>query len=209
MPWRFRVPLLREIEPPRALGDNRLQGQPRRRPKLFGKLATDRVDDVDFALLERGEPRRLVGDRLEHQAFDAGGLAPILVEGLENQLQPGRERNEFVRARTDRRFFEAFIPDLLDVVFRDDPARTTGRRVEGQKVGPRPFQLEAHVPGIGGLDRGDPVLDQVVRRAAIALERAFDVVGSDRLAIVELRAQAQDEFIAEPVLGCGPRFGEA
>ena len=62
---------------------------------------------------------------------------------------------------------------------------------------------------IGRLDRRHVVLHQLVRGAAIALEREFHVLGGDRLAIVEFDALAQHEFVAEPVLRGRPRLGEA
>src|SRR5215472_7801966 len=84
VPWRFRVPLVGEIDPLRRRRDDRLEGQPRRALQLFGELTADRVDDVDLAALQCRQPRRLFGDRLEHQALDARGLAPIALEGLEH-----------------------------------------------------------------------------------------------------------------------------
>src|SRR5262249_44200174 len=57
-------------------------------------------------------------------------------------------------------------------------------------------------------DRGDLFFEDLARRAAIALERELDVLGGDRLAIVELWAAAQDELVREPVGRYAPRFRE-
>src|SRR5262249_40877950 len=85
VPWRLRVPLVGEIEPLRARGVYRLEGEPLGALQLLGQFTADRVDNVDIAPLERSQPRGLVGDRPEYQALDARGLAPILIEGLEGQ----------------------------------------------------------------------------------------------------------------------------
>src|ERR1051325_5496217 len=122
MPWRFLVPLIGEGEPEGALNDRGLQRQPRRRAQLLGQLAADRVDDINFAPLQRGEPRRLIGDATEHQTLDAWGLAPIAVESFQRQLDTGVERHEFIRAGADRRLLEPVLADLLDILFRHDPA---------------------------------------------------------------------------------------
>ena len=91
VPRRLRVPLICEVDPERCRREDRFEGQPRRAAQLFGELAADRVDDVDLAALQRGQPCRLFGNRSEHQAFNAGGLAPIFVECFEHQLHAGRE----------------------------------------------------------------------------------------------------------------------
>jgi hypothetical protein len=54
------------------------------------------------------------------------------------------------------------------------------------------------VPGIGRFDRLDTRLQQVVRDAAIALERKLDVGRGHRIAIVEAGALAQHEIVARP-----------
>src|SRR5216683_4118715 len=114
MPWRSRIPLLREIDPERGRVA-RLEGEPGCALQLLGKLAADPIDAVDLATLERRQSRRTVGDALEHQAFDARRLAPILLESLHHQFDAGRERDEFVRSGADRRLLEAVVADFLEV----------------------------------------------------------------------------------------------
>src|ERR1700738_1468946 len=108
MPWRFRVPLIRKVYVEHALNDRRLEGQPGCALQLFGEFATDRIGDVDLAALEGREPRGLVRYRLEDQALDARRLAPILVEGFEDELDAGCKRHKLVRPGADRRFLEPF-----------------------------------------------------------------------------------------------------
>jgi hypothetical protein len=51
---------------------------------LLGKLAADRVGDVDLAALQSREAGRLLGDVLHDQPLDRGGLAPITLERFED-----------------------------------------------------------------------------------------------------------------------------
>ena len=163
VPWRLRVPLVGEVDPERRRDDGGLEGEPLRALQLLGELAADRVDDVDLAALQRRQPRRLVVDRLEHQALDARGLAPVLVERLERQLHARRERDELVGAGADRRLLVSLVADLLHVLLGHDPAGSGGAGVEREEVGPRRFELEADLVGVGRLDGGHPVLDLLVR----------------------------------------------
>jgi hypothetical protein len=84
----------------------------------------DRLDIADTAVSGHAGyipwGRGLVGDYLEYQAFDAGGLAPVLVEGFDDQLHPRGERDEFVGPGADRRLLEALVADLLDIFLRHD-----------------------------------------------------------------------------------------
>ena len=150
-----------------------------------------------------------VRDHLEDQAFDRRLFAPILVERFEDELYPGVERDEFVRAGADRGFLEGVVTDLLNISFGHDPAGPGRGRVEGQEVRPRVLQAEADMAGIRSFDRGDPRLQQIVGRTTIALERELHVLGRHRLAIVELRALAQHEIVAAPVFRGGHQLGEA
>ena len=177
--------------------------------ELLGELAADRIDDVDFAAFQSSQPRALVRNHLEHQPLHIGRLAPILVEGLQYQLDPRIERDEFVGPGTDRRFFEPIVADFFDIFLGHDPAGGGGAGIEGQKIRPRPFELEANVPGVGDFHRGDPLHHQIVRGAAIAFERKFHVLRSHRVAIVKQRALAQREIIGKAVFRCGPRLGKA
>ena len=103
---------------------------------------------------------------------------------------------------------EAGVADLFDIFLRNDPPGAAGARIEGQKIGPRLFELEADMLWVGGFDSRDPVLDQVMGGAAIALERELDVLGGDRLAIVEFDAITQHEVAGQSVLRHRPRLGE-
>src|SRR5437899_8126613 len=51
--------------------------------------------------LERGGARRIVGHDLEHEPVDARHLAPVPLERLHHELDPGRERDEPKRARSE------------------------------------------------------------------------------------------------------------
>ncbi len=204
MPGRFGIPLLGKIDPVRRLSDDRLEGEPRGAANAVGKLAADRIGDVDLAALQCREPRQFIGDDPHHQALDARGLAPIAVEGFEHELDAGVERDEFIRPGADRRLLEPLVADFLDVFLRDDPARAARGRVEGHKIGPLLLELEPNVPGVGRLDGGHLVVEQIVRGALVTLERELDVLGGDGLAIVEFGILAQYELVAEAVFGGRP-----
>jgi len=177
--------------------------------EFLSEFAADRIDDVDLAALECRQPRRLVRDHLEDQTLDARGLAPILVEGFKHQLETGRERDELIGTGAHRRLLEPLVTDLLDILFWHDPAGSAGRRVKGQEIGPRCFQPEAQAARIEGLHGRHPILDQVMRRTAIALEREFDVLCRHQLAVVKHRLLAQHELVAEPILRRRKRLGQA
>src|SRR5207248_2107282 len=114
---------------------------------LLGKRAPDRIPDVDLAALERGHTGRVVRHDLEDEAFHARRLAPVLLEGLEHELDARRERDEAVRPGADRRFLEAILADFLDVLLRHDPARARGDRVERHEVRPRLLEADTHAAG--------------------------------------------------------------
>ena len=66
-------------------------------------------------------------DLVKHQSrLTLGGLAPVLVERLEDQLHARRERDELVGSGADRRLLEALVADLLDVLLGHDPAGAGG-----------------------------------------------------------------------------------
>ena len=191
-----------------SLDHCRLQGEPGGLLQLLGQLATDRVRDVHLSALECGEPRGLVGDHPQHQPLHGRALAPVLLEGLQHQLDPGREGDELVGARAHRRLLEALVAHLLHVLARHDPARAGGVGVEGQEVGPGLLQADAHPPRIGGLHAGHALLQRLDRGAAVALQRELHVVRRDRVAVVEERALAEHELVHEPVLRDRPGFGQ-
>src|SRR5689334_19851327 len=122
VPWRFRVPLIDEIEAEHALHEGRFQHQAGSTFQLLGKFAAYRIDNIHFSVLQRRQPRGFVGDDPQYQPFDGGSFAPISVKGLEHQFETGLERYELVWPGPDRRLPESFLADLLDMIFRDDPA---------------------------------------------------------------------------------------
>ena len=135
--------------------------------------------------------------------------APVRLEGLQYQLDAGRERHEPVRAGAHRRLLVALVADLFDVLLGHDPAGAGRVRVEGEKVGPGLLQAETHPAGIGRLDRGDAFLERLGGGAPVALEGELDVLGRDGLAVVELHPFSKNEVVREAVLRCRPRLGGA
>src|SRR5262249_7044860 len=94
--------------------------------------------------------------------------------------------HEAVWPGANRRPLEALVPDLLDVLFRHDPARPGCQRaVEDHEVGPWLLQSDPNASWIGYFHLRDMVLEDGSEAATVALEREFDVLGRDRLAVME------------------------
>ncbi len=209
VPRRLRVPLVGEVDPVGGEAEVGLEPEPGTAPEILGEGAAHLVDHVHLAPLQRGQPRGLVGDGLEDEPLHAGGLPPVLLVGLEDQLDPRRERDEPVRARADRGLLEPVVAHALDVLLRHDPPRPGGAQVEGEEVGPRPLQPEADAPGVGRLHRRHRLLERLGRRSPVPLERELHVLRGHGIAVVELDVLPQDELVEEPVRRHGPRLGEA
>src|SRR5437588_4752933 len=77
MPGRLRIPLLGKVQRECSLDERWLEREPRRLLQLLGKLAADRIGDVDLAALQCSEPRGLVVDHLEDKTLQARRLAPV------------------------------------------------------------------------------------------------------------------------------------
>jgi len=209
VPRRFRIPLIREIDPEGGLTDVRLEGQARATSDLLGQGAADRVGDVDLTTLQARQARGLVGNRSQDEALHVRRLAPVLLEGVDDELDTRGERDEPVWTGADRRFLEPFVADLLDVFLRHDPAGAGGADVESQEVGPRPLEAKAHASGVRRLDRRHTVLQRLGGGAAVTLERELHILGGDRVAAVKPGGLSDHELVDEPVGRHAPRLGEA
>ena len=209
VPGRLRVPLVGEHQPGGEGEVGRHQGEPGRALHLLGERPGDRVGHVHLAALQGGQPGRLVRDVPEHERLHHRGLPPVLLVGLQGQLDPRLERDELVRPRAHRGLLEALVAHLLDVLPRHDPGGAGRRgRVEGQEVGPRLLQGEADAVGVERLDLGDLALEEGRARPAVALEGELHVLGRHHVAVVETDVLAQHELVDEAVLRLGPRLGE-
>src|SRR5262249_1212132 len=111
-----------------------------------------------------------------------GLLAPVLLVGLEDQLDTGRLPDDAIGPEPDRLSPEAFLADLLDVLLGDDPGGTGGRRrVEEQEVRPRTVERETDPQRIADVDRLHSIVQQLGSSALVALERELHVVGGERI----------------------------
>ena len=209
VPRRLRVPLVSEVDPLCRLTDVGLQRQPRGPPEILGQRTANRVGDVHLAALQRGQPRGLVRDRLQDKPLHVRRLSPVLIEGLEDELDARAERDEPVGASADRSLLEALVADLFDVFPGHDPAGAGGGRVERHEVRPRPLETNADTPRVRRLDGRHTLLQRLLRDAPVTLERELDVLGCDRVTVVELRPAAEDELVDEPIRGHAPRLGQA
>src|SRR4029453_9354007 len=210
VPRRLGIPLLGKIEPPRG-GRNHL-GQPQLRVCLDGRRldADHQVADVRLAGLQHGQSRGTVWDALDDERFDRRLLAPVLLVGLEDELDAGRLPDDAIGPESDRLPAEAVLADLLDVLLWNDPGGAGGRRrVEEQEVRPRPVEREPHAQRIDDVDRLHPVVQQLGGSALVALEGELHVVGREWIAVVELETRAELELVDEPVRALLPRLREA
>jgi hypothetical protein len=132
-----------------------------------------------------------------------------LTEGIlrHYQLEPRLVADEFVRAETDRVFFEPVVANLLHIVLGDDPAGGADQRaVVGHEIGPRLIQHKLHAVRIDNPYFLYLLVQLCPLRAA---EAELDVFGGKGIAVVEFHPLAQIEFIDALILAHGPGFGEA
>ena len=174
---------------------------------IVPKKYVEQVGDVRLAALDHGQPRRRLQHALEHQALDARHLAPVPLVGFHHELDARLLADELVGPETDRMLQEAVLADLLDVLLGHDPGGAGGEgAVEGHEVGPRLVQVEAHARGADDLH----VLHLLVEQLAPgAREAELDVLGRERLAVVELDSLAQLELVRALVGADRPRLGQA
>src|SRR5262249_24012107 len=156
VPGRLRIPVIQKIQP-MSRRKGRLHGESRRSLDILGR---EQVGDVDFATFECGKARRVVWNDAEDQALDGRRLPPVSVEGLRHDSHAGCEGPEAVRPRPDRRPLEAVVTDLLDVLFRNDPASPGCQcAVKDHEIGPWPLQPDPNSSWIGCFDPGHMVLE--------------------------------------------------
>ena len=91
VPWRFRVPLIREINAEGALHSHRFDTETGGAAQFVGQLAPDRIGDVDFAPFQCRQPCCLVRDHFQNQPFHARCVAPVRLERFEHQLHARRK----------------------------------------------------------------------------------------------------------------------
>ena len=137
-------------------------------------------------------------DALVHDAFDRRHLAPVVLVRLHDHFDARLLADELVGAETDRVLLEAVGADLLEVVFRGDPAGGARQRaVERHEIRPRLMQHEPHLVRV---DDHDLLHLLVQLRPFRALEAEHHVLGGERVAVVEFHALAQGEFVVALVL---------
>src|SRR4029450_6672433 len=85
----------------------------------------------------------VVRDRLQDEPLHVRQLSPVLIEGLEDELDTRAERDEPVGTGADRSLLEALVTDLLDVFPGHDPAGAGGGGVERHEGRPGPREANA------------------------------------------------------------------
>ena len=111
VPRRLRIPLsgpkLSHWVPEMTVGTSLSPGV---RFDLLAERAPERVRDVHLAALEHGQPRQVLGDDPPHHALHRGGLAPVAVVRVEDQLDAGVVRRELVGAAPTGAFLKPSSP---------------------------------------------------------------------------------------------------
>src|SRR5439155_20563894 len=104
---------------------------------------------------------------------------------FQDELDARGERDEPVRAGTDRNFLEAFVAEPLYGPLRHDPAGPRRAGVEGHEVGPGLLEPEADTCSVRNLDAGHLLFERLERGAPVSLERKLDVLAGDEIAVVK------------------------
>ena len=177
---------------------------------VLGIGTVERVGDVGLARLQHQRAGRRLGHAAHDQGLDVRHAPPIAGKGLQHDLDAGLGADEFIRAGADRVLFETVISDFRHVFLRhDDAGGGRGRAVERHEIGPRLLQVKPHHARIDDLDLFDVLLQRLGAGAVVALEAELDVLGRDRVAIVESESLTQTELVGLAVLALLPGFGEA
>ena len=209
-PRGFRIPLLREFEPPHRGRNDADQAKLGIGPDRRALDTDHQVADIRVSGLQHGQARRAVGDALEHDPLDRRLLAPVLLVRLEDQLHAGAHPHESIGPETDRLALEAVLTDFLDVFPGHDPRGAGGRRgIEREEVRPGRVEHEAHAMRIDDLHGFHALVQLPGRRPTVAVEAELHVLGREGVAVVELEAFPQLELDHEAVRTLLPGLGQA
>src|SRR5262249_53525600 len=96
------------------------RGRPGGGAPALGMGPVQEVGDVHLAALERGRPRGFVRDAPQHEPLHGRRLAPVTVEGFEDELDAGLEAHELVGPGPDGRLPVPVLTHLLEVLLRYD-----------------------------------------------------------------------------------------
>src|SRR5262249_14533922 len=205
-PRRFRIPHIEEVKIIRANSSRKDQLKRWIALYLFGHRRIQQVGDINLATLEHRQACRRLRHTLVDQALHRGHLAPVALECLHDQIDPGRATYEHVGSEANWFLLEALWPHGLHVLFAYDPASSRRERaVEYHEVRPWLVQNKAHSIGIDD----DHLLDLFMQELALgALEAEFNVLGGEWVAIVEFEPLAKLELVSCLVGAERPRFGE-
>ena len=123
MPRRLRVPLLDEIQIERPNPSGKGQPELGIPFHLLGGLDIQVVGDIDLARLQHGQPRRRLRDTFKDQALHMGHFAPVVLNGLHDQLDARRMADKLIGPQPDGMLLKTVIADLLQILFRHDPGQ--------------------------------------------------------------------------------------
>ena len=150
------------------------------------------VDQVYLGRLEGGNARKVLRDNLDHQVLRGRRvlLVPVIRKPLEADLVLDLARNEAPRAATHRMPLELVAADLQDVVLGD----CEQPKIVGGVGGIALLEMQAEMQRVDGFERLHGLLQ--VRQPAVfavahSLESEGEVLGGERIAVVEFDARVQ------------------
>ncbi len=209
-PRRLGIPLVGELDPENGRVARARQRQARVFLHRFRVGPVEGEGEIRLAALEHRQPSGAVWHALERQALDVGHVPPVPGKCLEHDVDAGTLAHEPVGARADGLLLEAVSANLLEVLPRqDDAGGRGGRPVEGHEIRPGLLENEADRQRIDRLHLAHPSVELLGACALVALEAPLDVVGRQRVAVVELESLAELELVDEPVGTFRPRLGQA
>src|SRR3954447_23977561 len=89
VPWRFRVPLIGEVDPLCTVKHNRFECQALSALYFLSQFTPNGVGDVDLTALQCSKPGRFIWYHPQDEFLYRGTLAPVVGECLQHQLHAG------------------------------------------------------------------------------------------------------------------------
>src|SRR5262245_30731574 len=161
--------------------------------------------NIGFPRLQHGQPCAGLGDMLEENLSNRGGLAPIAVRRFKDEGHPRVEADKAIGSQSNGMPLKALVADPLDVLFGDNPSRPADHGgIDDEEVGPGGVEHDTQVMGVDDLDGLDPRVQLLGREALVAPEAKLDVLRRARIAIVEGEPGAQRDVVDQPVRAFRP-----
>ena len=110
MPWGLRVPLLDEIKVERPNPSGKGQPEFGIPFHILGGQDFQVVGDINLARLQQRQPRRRLRDAFEDQALYMWHFAPVVFNGLHDQLDARGMAHKLIGSQPDRMLLKPSSP---------------------------------------------------------------------------------------------------